>query len=93
MTSDKPAIEIYGADWCGDCRRAKDALNRFGVGFTWHDIEHEDGAADKAVAISGQKHIPVVLFSDGSFQVEPSATDLKIKLEELGQLPQQSQAA
>ncbi|KFJ03913.1 mycoredoxin [Bifidobacterium subtile] len=89
MTNETPTIEMYGADWCGDCRRAKDALNRFGVGFTWHDIEHEDGAADRAVEVSGQKHIPVVLFTDGSFQVEPSANDLKAKLEALGQFPQE----
>ncbi|MEE8685116.1 MAG: mycoredoxin [Bifidobacterium mongoliense] len=79
-------IEMYGADWCGDCKRAKAALDRFGAPYHWHDIEQEDGAADKAVSISGQKHIPVVQFSDGSFQVEPSANDLQAKLVELGQL-------
>lgn len=84
--ADNVNIEIYGADWCGDCKRAKAALERFGVAYNWHDIEHEDGAEAKAIEISGQKHIPVVLFSDGSFQVEPSATDLKTKLEALGQL-------
>ena len=63
-------INVYGASWCGDCKRAK-----------------EDGAADKAVEISGQKHIPVVQYADGSFQVEPSANDIKAKLQELGALP------
>ena len=43
----------------------------------------EDGAADRAVAISGQQHIPVVLYPDGTFQVEPSAVDIKNKLNEL----------
>lgn len=79
-------IEIYGADWCGDCRRAKASLERFGVSYNWHDVEHDEAAEAKAIEISGQQHIPVVLFSDGSFQVEPSATDLKTKLESLGQL-------
>ena len=68
-------------------KRAKEALNRFGAAFDWHDIEQEDGAADKAVEISGQKHIPVVQYADGSFQVEPSANDIKAKLQELGALP------
>lgn len=88
-TADEAAdntIEVYGADWCGDCKRAKAALERFGVGYSWHDVDHDEGAAQKAMAISGQKHIPVVRFSDGSFQVEPSSNDLKAKLEELGQL-------
>ena len=53
------AIDVYGATWCGDCHRAKNALDRFGAAYTWHDIEQEEGAADRAVEISGQKHIPV----------------------------------
>ena len=80
------AVDVYGADWCGDCRRAKDALKRFGVEYVWHDLESEEGAAERAVEISGQKHIPVLLYSDGAFQVEPSATDIQRKLEELGLL-------
>ena len=80
------AIDVYGATWCGDCKRAKDALNDFGAAFVWHDIEQEEGAADRAVAISGQQHIPVVQYDDGSFQVEPSALDIKNKLKELGLL-------
>ena len=49
--TDNTAIDFYGADWCGDCRRAKAALDRFGVAYSLHDIEHEDGAAEKAIAI------------------------------------------
>ena len=40
---DNAAIDFYGADWCGDCHRAKAALDRFGVAYSLHDIEHEDG--------------------------------------------------
>ena len=68
---DNAAIDFYGADWCGDCRRAKAALDRFGV----------------AIAISGQQHIPVIRFAaDGSWLVEPSATQLQAKCKELGLL-------
>ena len=38
------------------------------------------------VSISGQMHIPVVRYDDGSFQVEPSAVDIRNKLQELGLL-------
>ena len=83
--TDNTAIDFYGADWCGDCRRAKAALDRFGVTYSLHDIEHEDGAAEKAIAISGQQHIPVIRFAaDGSWLVEPSATQLQAKCKELG---------
>lgn len=44
---DNAAIDFYGADWCGDCHRAKAALDRFGVAYSLHDIEHEDGAAEE----------------------------------------------
>ena len=68
---DNTTIDFYGADWCGDCRRAKAALDRFGVAYNLHDIEHEDGAAEKAIAISGQQHIPVIRFAaDGSWLVD-----------------------
>ena len=63
---------------------AKAALDRFGVAYSLHDIEHEDGAAEKAIAISGQQHIPVIRFADGSWLVEPSATQLQAKCKELG---------
>ena len=81
---DNAAIDFYGADWCGDCHRAKAALDLFGVAYSLHDIEHEDGAAEKAIAISGQQHIPVIRFADGSWLVEPSATQLQAKCKELG---------
>ena len=84
--ADKAAVEVYGADWCGDCKRAKAALNQYNINFVWHDIETEEGAESKAVEISGQKHIPVVTFEDNTFMVEPSATQIKAKLESLGLL-------
>lgn len=77
------AIDVYGATWCGDCKQAKNTLEELGTEYTWHNIETEDGAADRAVAISGQQHIPVVLYPDGTFQIEPSAVDIKNKLNEL----------
>ena len=64
----------------------KNTLDKLGAAYTWHNIEEEEGAADRAVAISGQMHIPVVRYDDGSFQVEPSAVDIRNKLQELGLL-------
>ena len=34
-----PEITIYGADWCGDCRRVKRYLVRNEIAYTWVDIE------------------------------------------------------
>lgn len=79
-------IDFYGAEWCGDCRRSKAALDRFGVPYSLHDIEHEEGAVQRAIEISGQKHIPVIRFADGSWLVEPSAGQLEDKCKKLGLL-------
>ena len=38
------AIDIYGATWCGDCRQAKNTLDKLGAAYTWHNIEEEEGS-------------------------------------------------
>lgn len=77
-------IRVYGADWCGDCHRAVAALKRLAVSYEWFDIEHNEEHKQQAIEISGQQHIPVVLYPDDSFQVEPTANDITLKLRELG---------
>ena len=70
------AMTIYGADWCGDCRRAKNVLNAAGVAYTYVDIDHDPAAAARAIKISGAKSIPVIVMPDGTHLVEPSNADL-----------------
>lgn len=55
---DNAAIDFYGADWCGDYHRAKAALDRFGVAYSLHDIEHEDGAAEKGLRSADNSTFP-----------------------------------
>ena len=78
-----PAIDFYGAEWCGDCRRSKKLLTNLGINFNYLDVEHDEAAQFKAIEISGRQSIPVIVFSDGSFLIEPSDPDLKSKLEGL----------
>ena len=68
----EPGVGVYGALWCGDCRRAKAVLDRLDVGYQWHDVASDEQAAADAVAISGRRSIPVITFPDGSHLVEPS---------------------
>lgn len=75
---------MYGADWCRDCVRTEGLLNSLNVDWVKIDVEKDPTAADRAHAISGRLNIPVVHFTDGTFQVEPSDKDVKAKLEELG---------
>ncbi len=80
-------ITMYGATWCGDCRRSKSLLDALGVEYSYVDLEEKPEAADEAQAISGRKNIPVVVFPDGTHQVEPSDPDLHAKLVSLGVVP------
>ena len=79
-------VTMYGAEWCGDCRRSKKFLDTNQVIYTYVDIEHDEAGKEKAIEISGKKSIPVISFSDGTHMVEPSDNDLKKKLEELSVL-------
>jgi mycoredoxin len=76
-------ITMYGAEWCGDCRRSKRLLDSMGVDYEYIDLEVDVAAADVALAISGSTNIPVVAFSDGTHFVEPSDAELRAKVEEL----------
>ncbi len=70
-------ITVYGADWCGDCIRAKRVLDRTGTAYEWIDVDVVAGAADQARRISGRKNIPVVVLPDRSILVEPTDPELE----------------
>ena len=78
--SDAKRITMFGADWCGDCRRSKAVLDREQVDYDYVDTEAVEDAADRARAISGRTNIPVIVFPDGSHLVEPSDAELLAKL-------------
>ncbi len=80
----KDQITMYGADWCGDCRRSERLLKELGVEWTKIDVEADVSAADKVKEINGgAQSIPVIVFSDGTHLTEPSDNDLKAKLQAL----------
>jgi mycoredoxin len=77
-------VEMYGAEWCGDCTRAKMLLNHKGVDFVWHDTDSSDENRAKAQEISGLPKIPVIVFPDGTFLSEPSNPLIVERLEANG---------
>ena len=74
-------IVVYGADWCGDCVRAKRLLDRTGVAYRWIDVDVVAGAAQEARRLSGRTNIPVVVMPGGDILVEPSDPELEAALE------------
>ena len=77
-------ITMYGAEWCGDCRRSKRFLDSNNVKYNYIDVEADVSASVKVIEINGgQRSIPVIIFSDGTHLTEPSDAALKEKLESL----------
>ena len=81
-------IVMYGAEWCGDCRRSKALLDKLGASHqltsTYIDVEADPAAADRVIEINGgMRSIPVICFPDGTHLTEPSDNALREKLVEL----------
>ena len=75
---------MYGAEWCGDCRRSKKFLDANNVKYNYIDVEADASASDKVIEINGgMRSIPVILFADGTHLTEPSDAALQEKLEAL----------
>lgn len=71
---------MYGADWCGDCRRAKQWFERSSIAYVWVDLEQEPDMIDVVTKYNeGRKNIPVVVFPDDSHLTEPTDADLDAK--------------
>jgi glutaredoxin len=70
-------IKVYGADWCGDCRRAKRMLERMDAPYRYIDVDADLDAKAEAIRISGRKNIPVIVFPEGDVLVEPTDPELE----------------
>ncbi len=66
-------IRMYGANWCPDCRRAKQFFGEQRVHYDYIDIDqHPDAVAEVERLNNGMRSIPTILFPDGTILVEPS---------------------
>ncbi len=70
-------IKVYGADWCGDCFRAKRMLDRTGTDYEYIDVDVDAEAKEEAIRLSGRRNIPVIVFPDGDILVEPTDPELE----------------
>lgn len=75
-------LTVYGATWCGDCKRAKKFLGEQRVHYEWVDVEQDAaGLALVERMNKGKRIIPTIVFhDDDSFLVEPSNAELAKKL-------------
>jgi len=63
--NDVGIVQLFGADWCPDCRRAKSFLRDNQVNFQFIDVDKHDWATQKVEEINnGKRIIPTVLIDD-----------------------------
>jgi glutaredoxin len=82
--SSSGAITVFGKPECPDYARARRVLDAEGIAFEFHDILSSDEDRAFAAEISGGAATPVLLFADGSIQVEPTEEVLRGHLRERG---------
>lgn len=70
-------IELYGSDWCGDCRRAKAFLNDNNVNYIEHDIATNEKAVIKVQEINNGKRIIPTILVDGIPHTNPTNSELE----------------
>jgi mycoredoxin len=77
-------VTIYGADWCGDTRRALQHLDSKGVEYDYINIDDDTEGEKKVIAFSnGKRRIPLVEVAsdDGTKSMAvPSASELDAAL-------------
>ena len=74
-------IRMYGAPWCGDCKRAKKFFGEHRVAYDFINVEDDaEGLRIVEETNNGKRIIPVIHFPDGSHLVEPSNAELAEKL-------------
>jgi mycoredoxin len=77
-------LTMYTTAWCGFCKRLKRQLAAEGIEMVEVDIEQDPAAADYVMSVNGgNQTVPTVLFPDGSALTNPSAADVKERLQEL----------
>lgn len=83
-TTTEAGITMYGADWCGDCIRAKAWFAEHDVDYAYVNLEEVPEAADIVLERNnGLKRIPVIVFPDDSHLTEPSNEALAAKMADL----------
>jgi len=75
--NDEGIVQLFGADWCPDCRRAKSYLSDHQVNYQFIDVDEHDWATDLVEQINnGKRIIPTVLI-DGKPFTNPDNLTLK----------------
>lgn len=74
-------IQVYGTDWCPDCRRAKQVFTNLNIEYKWINIDTDEQGREFVIKVNhGNRSVPTIVFPDESIMVEPSSKMLEEKL-------------
>jgi mycoredoxin len=80
----QPLTTMYTTTWCAFCKRLKSQLARDGIEISEVNIEEHPEAAEYVMSVNGgNQTVPTVVFADGSAMTNPSAAQVKQRLQEL----------
>ena len=65
---EEPSVEIYSTSWCGYCKKAEQFFRSKGVKFTVYDIEKDENAARRMMALTSRKAVPFVVINGRGIQ-------------------------
>lgn len=58
-SSSQSAVTVYGAEWCGPCKRLKRGLQEQDIPYDYIDIDQNPSAHERAKQATGTSAIPV----------------------------------
>lgn len=65
-------VVVYGAEWCGDCHRARALFDQYNIAYTYYDIDKDEAKKQRAIELAEGKNIVPVIDIDGTILLEPS---------------------
>ena len=61
-------VQLYAANWCRDCRAAKQFLQAHGVPYTEINVDSDPSASDEVLRHVGKRAVPQLVIDGEWFQ-------------------------
>lgn len=82
--TDTSTVTLYTTDWCSFCINLVENLDRNGTPFTRINIDEDPEAAAWVESVNnGNRIVPTVKYSDGTYATNPTAGLVRRKYTEL----------
>ncbi len=68
---DKLEVVVYGADWCPDCLRVKNILEKHKIDYRYHDVDKDKKMEKEMLALTDNHYTIPTLKIDGQIMQDP----------------------